>query len=226
MEAIDPISKPRHSKLFRMRNRPRKPVIHQGNILMPDISGFTEFVRRTDLATGNIITQRLLTAVMESNTLDLQISEVEGDALLLYKYGRKLTPDEILQQYEEMLLNFETEIALISEEMGIYLDLSLKLIAHYGKISEYSICNFQKLYGESIIEAHLLLKNSVESKTYVLLTTELLDPETVEAVENDRNTYSGSKKCEIYGDKKDLCYQVYDYENDCPRIKLYIPSLN
>lgn len=226
MEAKDHITGQRHSELFRMKNRPSKPSIQQGNILIPDISGFTQFVRKTDLATGNIITQRLLTAIMESNTLGLQLSEIEGDALLLYKYGRKLTPDEILQQYEEMLLNFETEIALISEEFGIYLNLSLKLIAHYGSISEYKMCNFQKLYGESIIEAHALLKNSVESDTYVLMTTELLEQDAVAEVENERGTFSGSKKCEIFGDEKNLCYQVFNYENECPRMEKFEFSLN
>ena len=226
MDAIENTSGKKHSELFRMKNRSFKPSIQEGNILIPDISGFTQFVRKTDLATGNIITQRLLTAIMESNTLDLQISEVEGDALLLYKFGRKLTADEILQQYEEMLLNFETEIALISEEYGIYLDLSLKVIAHYGSISEYSICNFRKLYGESIIEAHALLKNSIESDTYALITTELLDTEAVMEVDNERGTFPGRKSCEIFGDEKDLRFQVFDYENNCPRIKLFEISLN
>ena len=226
MKTADHTSGKKHSELFRMKNRPQKPSIQEGNILIPDISGFTRFVRRTDLATGNMITQRLLTSIMESNILDLQISEVEGDALLLYKFGKKLTADEILQQYEEMLLNFETEIALISEELGIYLDLSLKLIAHYGNISEYNICNFRKLYGESIIEAHALLKNSVKSHTYVLITTELLKPDSVSDVDNERGTFSGTQKCEIYGDPKELCYQVFDYENECPRMKLFKVSLN
>lgn len=214
------------SELFKMKNRPVQPSIRRGNILIPDISGFTQFVRKTDLATGNVITQRLLSSIMESNQLDLQLSEVEGDALLLYKFGRKLTADEILQQYEEMLLNFETEIALISEQYGIYLDLSLKLIAHYGIISEYNICNFKKLYGQPVIEAHALLKNSVDSDTYVLLTNELLDPATVEEVDSDRGTFSGTKDCEIYGDARELCYQVFDYEDNCPRMKVFEVSLN
>lgn len=215
-----------YSELFRMKNRAYKPSIHPGNIMIPDISGFTRFVRRTDLEMGNVITQRLLTAIMESNMLDLQISEVEGDALLLYKYGRKLTADEILLQYEEMLLNFETEIALIKEEFGTDLDLSLKLIAHYGYISEYRIRSFRKLYGRSIIEAHALLKNSIESDTYVLVTTALLDPRRIEEVDNQRTTFPGRKKCEIYGDQKELCFQVFDYENEYPGVKIPKIALN
>ncbi|WP_409932590.1 DUF2652 domain-containing protein [Xanthocytophaga flavus] len=38
------------------------------------------------------------------------------------------------------------------------MDLSLKLIAHYGTFLEYTIETFKKLYGEPIIKTHALLK--------------------------------------------------------------------
>lgn len=226
MKKVDLIAGNRYSEFSSMSNRTNKPSIRAGNILIPDISGYTQFVRKTDLATGNQITQRLLSAIMNSNRLDLQLSEVEGDALLLYKYGRKLTAEEILLQYEEMLLGFETESALICEELGIHLNLSLKLIAHYGRISEYSICNFRKLYGQSVLEAHKLLKNSVDSDTYVLITTDLLEPESVDGVKSKRGTYSGQTLCEIYGDEKSLCYQVFDYKNESPMLRLFELPMN
>lgn len=73
-----------------------------------------------------------------------------------------------------MLEAFNQELAILREELGEEIDLTLKLIAHFGILSEYKIGIFQKLYGETVIEAHRLLKNSVNSSTYVLITDDLL----------------------------------------------------
>lgn len=140
---------------------------YKGTLLIPDISGFTKFVRTTDMVTGKNITSRLLSSIIKSNYLGLQISEIEGDAILFYKYETKFSVAEILGQYEVMLESFNQELALLSEELGREIDLTLKLIAHYGKLAYYKIGKFHKLYGETVIEAHKLLKNPINSNTYV-----------------------------------------------------------
>lgn len=211
---------------FRAKKRPLPPKVQEGNILIPDISGFTNFVTQTDLTTGTIITQRLLSAIMESNTLGLHISEIEGDALLLYKYGERFAQKEILNQYEKMLFQFQTELALIGDELGIYPDLSLKLIAHYGNISEYRILNFQKLYGDTIIEAHVLLKNSVDSNTYVLITNDLLNPSHLADQINMDQRVPGKKKCNLHGNTRELNYLVFKYNRVRPEKRQFKLSLN
>jgi hypothetical protein len=50
------------------------------------------------------------------------------------------------------------------------LELSLKLIVHFGSITEYKLYGFRKLYGEAVIEAHQLLKNNIPSHNYMLVT--------------------------------------------------------
>ena len=91
--------------------------IGPGNILIPDISGFTSFVTQTDIVSGQIITKRLLTSLLVNDLLDLELSEIEGDAALLYKYGRKLRPNDILKQYELMLENFHSAQELVNKEV-------------------------------------------------------------------------------------------------------------
>ena len=66
----------------------------EGCILIPDITGFTKFVSSTDVITGRNITYELLATIVEANNLELKISEVEGDAILFYKYG---TPPSVRQ---------------------------------------------------------------------------------------------------------------------------------
>jgi len=57
----------------------------QGLIFIPDISGFTNFVKNIDIDLGVSITSDLLNGIIDNNPLDLDISEIEGDAVLYYR---------------------------------------------------------------------------------------------------------------------------------------------
>lgn len=151
-----------------------KLKIEQGIILIPDVSGFTNFVSSICIEAGRYIMRELLMSIIQSNTLGLEISEVEGDAVLFYKFCNNPTIEQIVTQYELMLKNFREKLELIEELIERKLDLSLKLIAHYGSFTQYTIGNFSKLYGDAVLQSHALLKNTVQSDTYLLLTKELL----------------------------------------------------
>ena len=186
-----------------------------GNILIPDISGFTKFVNNIDLVSGQAITQRLLISLLRDDILDLELSEIEGDAALLYKFGKKLKPNAILRQYEAMLENFYREQDIINKEFGLDLKLSLKLIAHYGEFGQYELGNFKKLFGTPVIEAHRLLKNEMKSSMYVLITDDLLERSPTTAAVNDPQFLKGSKMCQADGDTRNISYTVFDYEAEC-----------
>jgi len=51
-------------------------------ILIPDISGYTEFLSKTELDHSSHIINELLELLVESNQADFRLSEIEGDALL------------------------------------------------------------------------------------------------------------------------------------------------
>ncbi|MFD2519219.1 DUF2652 domain-containing protein [Salinimicrobium flavum] len=186
-------------------------VVEKANLLIPDISGFTRFVHTTDEVTGNMIIYRLLSAIMKSNILNLKVAEIEGDAILFFKKGKKFTPEEILKQYDLMQKNFNWEVSRLSEEIGEKIDLSLKLIAHYGPTADYKLSGFHKLYGKTVIAAHRLLKNSIKSNVYVLITDELLeDPELF--LQNHPGFERGSKNCKIHGGLRNISFVYFDYE--------------
>lgn len=63
--------------------------IQDGIILIPDFSGFTEFVFNTKLYTGEYIVRQLLSILIDVNNQYFDISEIEGDAILFYKYDQK-----------------------------------------------------------------------------------------------------------------------------------------
>ncbi len=189
----------------------------EGTIIMPDISGFSRFVETTDVETGKLITSKLLNAIIKSNVLDLQISEIEGDAVLFFKYGKRISANDILHQFCLMKEVFNQEIKFLEEEFQLNIDLSLKLIAHYGPLAQYNIGKFEKLYGQTVIEAHQLLKNSVNSNTYVLLSDALLDSEENSELKK-LNKFVENTICEVYDGIKKICYTFFDFENDlCKR---------
>ncbi|MHA6278651.1 DUF2652 domain-containing protein [Salinimicrobium sp. CAU 1759] len=187
-------------------------VVEDANLIIPDISGFTRFVHTTDEVIGNMVIYRLLSAIMKSNILNLTVAEIEGDAILFFKKGKKFTPEEILHQFDLMLKNFNKEVQRLSQEIGAEIDLSLKLIAHYGPTADYKLSGFHKLYGKTVIAAHRLLKNSVKSNVYVLITEELINEDSDIFLKHHPGFERGSKNCKIHGGIRNISFMYFDYE--------------
>ena len=53
------------------------------------------------------------------------------------------------------------------------INLTLKVITHYGEFKEYKIRDLPKLIGKDIILAHQLLKNDIPHHEYWLITDSL-----------------------------------------------------
>ncbi len=218
------------NQMFQNCTLKRNTVEGNGLILIADISGFSKFVQETDVIEGSKITRMLLSSIMDSNMLDLKVSEIEGDAIFFYKYGELPSICSILNQYEVMLQNFNDRLKKIKVYYKKNLELSLKIIVHVGKMTQYTIGKFNKLYGKSIIEAHRLLKNPIPSKSYVLLTEDLI--KTVVNHTNDRTCLQANAQMlsESYGPDKTLDFTYYDYQSstgnqtainhDCPKAYL------
>jgi len=154
--------------------------IEEGLVIIPDISGYTEFVNSICIEAGRYITRELLSAILQANTYGMNVSEIEGDAILFYRFGKKPSVQKIVKLYETMLRNFTIKLKEIETVIGYELGLSLKLVAHYGIFSEYTIGTFKKLYGEPIVKAHAFLKNNIKSKTYILMTNAIVSDKSVE----------------------------------------------
>ncbi|MGH1518082.1 DUF2652 domain-containing protein [Chryseobacterium sp. JK1] len=153
-----------------------KTTIQEGIILIPDFSGFTEFVFNTKLYTGEYIVRQLLSTLIDVNDQYFEISEIEGDAILFYRYDQNPSYKSISRMLWKMRSAFNRKIEELSKSMSTTIDLSLKFIVHYGSFSQYNIGNFRKLYGKTIVEAHQLLKNGVaEQPSYALYSNSFLE---------------------------------------------------
>ncbi len=151
-------------------------------ILIPDISGYTEFLSKTELDHSSHIISELLELLVESNSADFTLSEIEGDALLYYRKGEAVAFDQIAGQCLEMFKNFHSRIKLIERDSICQCgacqstsDLTLKFVVHYGAIKEIKVANFSKASGLDMVIAHRLLKNSISSSEYFLATNNYLD---------------------------------------------------
>jgi hypothetical protein len=83
------------------------------------------------------------------------------------------------------------------------------MVVHYGTIMQYQINQFNKLYGEVVMEAHLLLKNEINSHSYVLTTDDYVSNLNSKSISGYSS--KGSKICELLGGIKKVCYTCYDF---------------
>lgn len=184
----------------------------KGLVFIPDISGFTELVRSTDLVTGQIITCELLSAIIQHNRLNMKIAEIEGDAIFFFKWESIPAAEELYEQFEVMKAAFDDKIRELQDRFDLVLDLHLKAIAHYGEMIEFSLEGFNKLYGEVVIEAHRLLKNNVPARSYLLITDELMAVSKRSTIDISLQAARSSKLCEIYGALRNLCFTYILFE--------------
>lgn len=158
---------------------------NKGLLFIPDISGFTRFVTDMEIEHSRHIIQELLEILIDSNQLGLEISEVEGDAILFYKFGESPDLDAIYRQVEKMFCAFHRHLQSYEHRRFCQcracisaIDLSLKVITHYGEFAGYTVKNFYKLIGKDVIVAHQLLKNDIQQHEYWLVTKNLVAGET------------------------------------------------
>lgn len=148
-------------------------------IFIPDISGFTKFVETTEANHSQHVIAELLEVLVEANTQDLILAEVEGDALFFYK-EELVSLEKLLAQIETMYTAFYSHLKLLEKNRICPCNacssapkLQLKIIAHCGEIEFITVQDKRKPFGSTVIEAHRLLKNAVESDNYILLSQAL-----------------------------------------------------
>ena len=153
---------------------------NQGLIFIPDISGFSEFVNQTEIEHSRLIIQELLETLINANEIGLEVSEIEGDAILFYRFGEPPDLDEVYKQVERMFVSFHRSLLVYDIRKYCQCDaciasasLTLKVITHYGEFTGYSVKSFNKLIGKDIIVAHELLKNDIDQHEYWLVTNSL-----------------------------------------------------
>src|SRR4029453_12291796 len=154
----------------------------QALIFIPDISGFTRFVTDTEVSHAKHIIEELLEILIDANKIGLEVSEIEGDAILFYRFGKAPSAQDLLDQVKTMFSDFhlhlkkyETHRVCNCGACSTAHNLAVKFVAHYGDVSMNTIRQYKKLFGKDVIVAHRLLKNEIDSSEYSLFTDNLRD---------------------------------------------------
>jgi len=186
-------------------------MAEQAIILIPDISGFTEFTSATEIDHSAHIITELLELIVESNETDFTLAEIEGDAVLFYRKGAPLEREQLIAQCLSMFSNFHSRLMVIERDTVCQCGacqsasrLTLKFIAHFGYIKEIRVAQFVKATGVDMIVAHRLLKNDIDSSEYILMTAPCCD-----AVGHARSDEElpWTKSSQAYGSIGDIAYE-------------------
>ena len=152
----------------------------RGLLFIPDISGFSKFVNEVEIEHSRFIIQQLLDLLINANDSGLEISEIEGDAILFYKFGEPEQLSALYNQVEKMFRAFHQYLVAYDNRKICQckacisaVDLTLKVITHYGEFTPLNVQQFNKLIGKDVIVAHQLLKNDIPQHEYWLVTKDL-----------------------------------------------------
>ncbi|MDC8005249.1 DUF2652 domain-containing protein [Aureisphaera galaxeae] len=149
-------------------------------LFIPDISGFTHFVQTTEAEHSQHVISELLEVLISANTQELKLAEIEGDALFFYRENFVPSQEKLLAQIESMYTAFYSHLKLLEKHRicpcnacATAPQLQLKIVAHVGELQFLQVQNNRKPFGEAVIQAHRLLKNSVPTDNYALVSDEL-----------------------------------------------------
>jgi len=176
---------------------------NRGLLFIPDISGFTKFVTEMEIDHSSHIIEELLEILINANSTGLEISEIEGDAILFYKYGSAPDLRTVYEQVEKMFCDFHKSISAYEygrlcqcKACRAAINLTLKVVTHYGEFTGYNVKNFNKLIGKDVIVAHQLLKNDIPANEYWLVTKNLLQDKPPQDFKEWMTWDSSAKKTE------------------------------
>jgi Protein of unknown function (DUF2652) len=89
----------------------------RGLLFIPDISGFTRFVTETEINHSRLIIQELLELLINANQIGLEVSEIEGDAILFYKFGETPQLEDLCKQVEKIFAHSTKILSLTTNDV-------------------------------------------------------------------------------------------------------------
>ena len=151
-------------------------------LFIPDISGFTNFVQTTEVEHSQHVIAELLEILIDANANEFQLAEVEGDALFFFKEEEIPSLEKLLAQVETMFTAFYGHLKLLEKNRvcpchacASAPSLDLKIIAHCGELQFITVKGDRKPFGSQVIEVHRMMKNSIDSENYIMLSKELAE---------------------------------------------------
>jgi uncharacterized protein YndB with AHSA1/START domain len=189
---------------------PVKPS--RGVLLIADITGYTVFLRDSELEHAHGVLSDLLALLVEGTRPPLTVSNLQGDAVFSYGIDtgtvRGQTFVEMIESIyiafrraiEQMVLNSTCDCNACAN-VGA---LDLKFMIHHGEFLIQTIGTNQELVGSEVVVAHRLAKNTVTASTgvkaYAIYTSAAVEALGIEHLTDEwirhRETYdAGDVEC-------------------------------
>lgn len=185
-----------------------------GYLLIADITGYTAFLRESELDHAKDSLRSLLDLLIEYTKPPLLISRLEGDAVISYApEGSFLQGQTLVDLIEGTYVEFRRALDLMVLNTTCnclacrnIANLDLKFFVHYGRFALESLPSYTELIGTDVNLIHRLTKNSVTEKTgmhaYVLYTKAALEqlgmPEMFEELTSQVESYKDVGEVKVY----------------------------
>jgi hypothetical protein len=149
-------------------------TVDRGLIVLGDVSGYTEFIATTELEHSREILAELLGTICECAPGNLRIAQLEGDAVfwLSDEHGEGL-----VECLKAKFVEFHRRLRFMTMATTCHCracasvgSLTLKFVVHRGEYVQQRVGGSDHFVGSDIVLAHRLLKNTVPSHEYILLT--------------------------------------------------------
>lgn len=161
--------------------------IQKGYLFITDITGYTQFLTRSELDHAKEILDALFDSILHHLNPPIVISGTQGDAIVTYFPEDAFTqPQSIVEEMEHIYYDFQHQLSLMKFNTTCTCNacanmaaLDLKIFLHYGQYMLQQIGDKVDLQGADVILIHRLMKNQVKEKFgvtgYGLITEAAVD---------------------------------------------------
>ncbi|MDX1613832.1 MAG: DUF2652 domain-containing protein [Candidatus Promineifilaceae bacterium] len=145
----------------------------QGYLVIADISGYTGYLNESELDHAQDILRTLVELLLERTTSPLQLSRIEGDAVISYAIDQSLLQGETLvQKLEQIYVAFQEALRQMALNTNCPCracrnipQLDLKFFVHHGHFVVQSFGRQHELVGPDVNLLFRLTKNSIQKET-------------------------------------------------------------
>jgi hypothetical protein len=170
--------------------------MHEGFLLIADISGYTLYLKKSELDHAEKTLTALLELLVDQTQPPLVISRLEGDAVISYGLRDNFYQGQTLvEKIENTYVAFRKAIELMvlnttckCNACANISSLDLKFFIHYGEFAVQKIRDKQELVGSDVNLIHNLLKNRIQEvfgyRGYALYTEAAIDQLSLDEIIN------------------------------------------
>jgi len=195
-------------------------MAQKGYFVLTDISGYTEFLTRSELDHAHDALQNLFDAQLAQIKHPFRISGYRGDAIFMYVPETDFCePQTFIESLERLYFVFaETRRQMVynttcpCRACQNISKLDLKMVIHYGDYMVQKLGDREELLGPDVIVPHRMLKNHVIEQTGIESYALFSDP-AAEASLLSSLAYPLVSHTETYEHIGEVKMQVLDLHN-------------